>query len=126
EAGLTLGSNGLLYGTTTSGGAGGKGTIFKIDTAGTNFLTLRSLDGDVDGEEPRGPLVEATDGRLYGVTHSGGAHNSGTLFRIDLSGANFAVVHAFGASTEGTRPMAGVIQAGDGMLYGTTEFAAGQ
>ena len=126
EAGLTLASNGLLYGTTTSGGAGGKGTVFKIDTAGGNFATLRSLDGDVDGEEPRGRLVEATDGRLYGVTHSGGAHNSGTLFRIDLSGANFTVVHAFGAYTEGTRPMAGLIQAGDGMLYGTTEFAAGQ
>ena len=123
-SGLILASNGLLYGTTSAGGTFGKGTIFKIDTAGNNFSTIRNLDGDVDGEEPRGRLVQATDTDLYGVTHSGGAHNSGTLFRIDLNGAAFAVLHAFGASTEGTRPGAGLIQGSDGLLYGTTEFAA--
>ena len=126
DAGLILASNGLLYGTTSAGGAFDKGTIFKIDTAGGNFATLRSLDGDVDGEEPRGRLLEATDGRLYGVAHSRGPSHAGTLFRIDLDGGNFAVLHVFGTSTEGTRPNAGLIQAGDGMLYGVTEFEAGQ
>jgi uncharacterized repeat protein (TIGR03803 family) len=126
DAGLILASNGLLYGTTAAGGAAGKGTIFKIDTAGNNFATLRSLDGDVDGEEPRGRLIQATDANLYGVTHSGGANNAGTLFRIDLNGTAFALIHVFGTSTEGTRPPAGLIQAGDGLLYGTTEFAAAQ
>ena len=127
ESELILATNGLLYGTTAAGGTAGKGTIFKIDTAGNNFATIRSLDGDVDGEEPRGRLVEATDGNLYGVTHSGGANNAGTLFRIGLNGAAFAVVHVFGSSVdEGTRPAAGLIQASDDMLYGTTEFAPAQ
>jgi uncharacterized repeat protein (TIGR03803 family) len=124
ESGLLLATNGLLYGTTANGGTFGKGTIFKIDTAGGNFSTIRHLDGDVDGEEPRGRLLQATDTNLYGVTHSGGANNSGTLYRIDLNGTAFAVLHTFGASTEGTRPGAGLIQGSDGLLYGTTEFAA--
>ena len=125
EAGLILASNGLLYGTTAGGGTSGKGTIFRIDTAGNNFVTLKNLDGDTDGEEPRGRLVQATDTNLYGVTHTGGVHNAGTLYRIDLAGATFQVLHAFGESTEGTRPAAGLIQGSDGLLYGTTEFAAG-
>jgi uncharacterized repeat protein (TIGR03803 family) len=124
ESGLILASNGFLYGTTDNGGTFGNGTIFKIDTAGGNFSTIRHLDGDADGEEPRGRLVQATDTNLYGVTHSGGANNSGTLYRIDLNGTAFAVLHVFGTSTEGTRPGAGLIQASDGLLYGTTEFAA--
>ena len=126
-SGLILASNGLLYGTTAAGGTAGKGTIFKIDTAGNNFATIRNLDGDADGEEPRGRLVQAADTNLYGVTHSGGANNSGTLFRIDQNGTTFTVLHAFGASPdEGTRPGAGLIQASDALLYGTTEFAAAQ
>jgi len=127
DAGLILASNGLLYGATAAGGTSGKGTIFRIDTAGNNFLTIRNLDGDADGEEPRGRLVQATDASLYGVTHSGGANNAGTLYRINLDGTAFAVLHDFGASPdEGTRPAAGLIQASDGLLYGTTEFAAAQ
>ena len=125
DAGLILASNGLLYGMTAAGGTFGKGTIFKIDTAGNNFATIKNLDGDTDGEEPRGRLVQATDTNLYGVAHTGGAHNSGTLFRIDLNGTTFQVLHALGESIEGTRPGAGLIQGSDGLLYGTTEFAAG-
>jgi uncharacterized repeat protein (TIGR03803 family) len=125
DAGLILASNGLLYGMTAAGGTFGKGTIFEIDTAGNNFATIKNLDGDTDGEEPRGRLVQATDTNLYGVAHTGGAHNSGTLFQIDLNGRAFQVLHAFGESIEGTRPGAGLIQGSDGLLYGTTEFAAG-
>jgi uncharacterized repeat protein (TIGR03803 family) len=124
ESGLILATNGFLYGTTAAGGTFAKGTIFKIDTAGGNFSTIRHLDGDVDGEEPRGRLVQADDTNLYGVTHSGGANNFGTFYRIDLNGTAYAVLHAFGASTEGTRPGAGLIQGSDGRLYGTTELAA--
>ena len=125
EAGLILASDGLLYGSTSNGGTFGKGTIFKIDTAGGSFATVHHFDGDNDGEEPRGRLVQAGDTNLYGVTHSSGANNAGTLYRVALNGTGFAVLHVFGTSTEGTRPGAGLILASDGRLYGTTEFAAG-
>jgi uncharacterized repeat protein (TIGR03803 family) len=126
EAGLILASDGLLYGSTSGGGTFSNGTVFKIDTAGGSFATVRHFDGDADGEEPRGRLVQASDTMLYGVTHSGGAHNGGTLYRVALNGTAFAVLHAFGTSTEGTRPAAGLILASDGRLFGTTEFAAAQ
>ncbi len=126
EAGLILASDGLLYGSTSKGGTAGKGTIFKISTAGTGFATVRHFDGDNDGEEPRGRLVQAEDTMLYGVTHAGGLNNEGTLFRVALNGSAFAVLHAFGTSTEGTRPAAGLILASDGRLYGTTEFGEGR
>jgi uncharacterized repeat protein (TIGR03803 family) len=81
-ASLMQAKDGWLYGSTSSGGSFGGGTIFRITTSG-DFELLYSFSGD-DGVVP-GALVEATDGWLYGTTSSGGVSNYGTLFRILLS-----------------------------------------
>src|SRR5689334_3017469 len=41
------------------------------------------------------PLV--TGGKVYGMTHDGGAHASGVLSRCDLDGSNYEVLKHFGA-----------------------------
>src|SRR5579859_5595410 len=51
-AGLIQGTDGGLYGTTYQGGAGGSGTVFKVNTDGTNFTLLHSFSGS-DGARPR-------------------------------------------------------------------------
>ena len=119
-------TDGNLYGTTVSGGAGGCtggfviigcGTIFKIDTNGSMFTTLYSFGGG-DGENPR-RLIQGTDGNLYGVTLWGGASDLGTIFRIGIDGSAFTTLHDF-VGGDGANPMAGLIQGTDGSLYGTT------
>jgi uncharacterized repeat protein (TIGR03803 family) len=135
-AGLVEGTDGNLYGTTTSGGANGYGAIIRITTNGT-LTTLYSFcpkSGCTDGAFPGAGLIQATDGNFYGTTQSGGANNNsacsvegcGTVFKITSSGA-LTTLHSFcsqSGCTDGQGPTAGLMQGTDGNLYGTT-YAGG-
>jgi uncharacterized repeat protein (TIGR03803 family) len=122
EAGLIQAADGNFYGTTSTGGAFEQGTVFKMDSA-ANVAVLHAFTGS-DGSFPRGGLVQASDGNLYGTTPGGGANclpaGCGTVFRMDTMG-NLTTLHNFaGPPTDGLQPLAGLIQATDGNLYGTT------
>ncbi len=82
---LLQASDGRLYGTTLTGGAHGHGTVFSIDTAGTDFSSLHSLTLE-EGAGPRGGLIQASDGKVYGVTGGGGPGKAGVVFRLTLAG----------------------------------------
>lgn len=82
EAGLLRDFSGNLYGTTTRGGDFDRGTIFRISASG-KFKVLHSFTGGSEGANPSAPLVRDAAGRLYGTTFGGGAHNKGTVFRLD-------------------------------------------
>ena len=73
EAGLVRDSQGNFYGTTFSAGAFGKGTVFKVDTAG-NETVLSSFAGRPggDGANPESALLLDAQGNLYGTTGYGG------------------------------------------------------
>jgi uncharacterized repeat protein (TIGR03803 family) len=75
-------TDGMLYGTTSEGGANGDGTVFSITPSG-KLTTLHSFIG-TDGAGPDGGLVQDTNGTLYGTTASGGAHNDGTIFSLSV------------------------------------------
>jgi uncharacterized repeat protein (TIGR03803 family) len=124
ETGLVQAANGDLYGTTGFGGIGtcanGCGTIFKITPTGT-LTTLYSFDR-TDGGNPYAGLVQAANGDFYGTTLDGGANNSGTVFEITADGV-LTTLYSFCAQIgcpDGASPYAGLIQATDGNLYGTT------
>jgi len=120
-AGLTLASNGDFYGTTEFGGASGFGTVFRMELGGTVTIMHSFAQYDLDGAQPMGALIEASDGNLYGTCYSGGANNVGTVFRISKANV-FEKIYDFtqAAGNVGNLPKAGVIQASDGNLYGTT------
>jgi uncharacterized repeat protein (TIGR03803 family) len=120
SAALVRGNDGNFYGTTGSGGAHFKGTVFKIDATG-NLTTLHSFSGSPsDGTGPVAGLVQGTDGNFYGTTAAGGAHYQGTAFEITPAGA-LTVLHSFsGSPSEGAGPVAGLVQGSDGNFYGTT------
>ena len=120
---LIQGPDGTLYGTTVIGGSeGNSGTIFKIAPDGSGFTVLRSFTGgSTDGANPFGSLIVGRDGKLYGTTRLGGSANLGTVFQIAPDGSGFTILHNFiGNPTDGAHPYAGLIQASDGTLYGTT------
>jgi uncharacterized repeat protein (TIGR03803 family) len=126
NAGLIQGTDGNLYGTTTSGGTNNYGTVFKIRTGGAALTTLHnfcSLSGCTDGYYPYAALVQATNGNLYGTTNSGGTNGGGTIFMIAAHSDRMTTVYNFCSQTgcaDGEVPTAGLIQAANGDLYGTT------
>jgi len=124
QTGLVQASNGNLYGTTILGGAYGSGTIFELTLSGalTTLYSACSQSGCPDGNYLYAPLIQAKNGDLYGIMQIGGAHNSGTIFKITLSGA-LTTLYSFcsqPACADGQYPAAGLVQATNGNLYGTT------
>jgi uncharacterized repeat protein (TIGR03803 family) len=87
QAGVIRDSAGNLYGTTQNGGlgnclVGGCGVVYKLDPAG-NETVLYSFSGGADGGNPiAGVMREATTGKLYGTTYSGGKWSTGVVFEI--------------------------------------------
>jgi uncharacterized protein (TIGR03437 family) len=112
--------DGNFYGTTQADGLNRRGTIFKL-TPGGDFTTIYQFSGE-DGANPVGPLIQGTDGNFYGATSMGGATliGYGTVFQMTPAGA-LTVLHSF-SGPDGAEPLAGLIQASDGNLYGTTGY----
>ncbi len=121
-AGLVQATNGDFYGTTGYGGANNFGTVFEITPSGT-LTTLHSFD-ITDGSYPFAGLIQATNGNLYGTTYYGGANNDGTVFEITPSGTLTTLYNFCSQSdcADGNNPYAGLVQATDGNLYGTTYY----
>jgi uncharacterized repeat protein (TIGR03803 family) len=124
QIGLVQASNGNLYGATLVGGAYGSGTIFELTLSGalTALYSVCSQGGCPDGNYLYAPLTQAQDGNLYGIMQIGGANNSGTIFKITLSGA-LTTLYSFCSQpscADGQYPAAGLVQATNGNLYGTT------
>ena len=123
NAGLILGSDGDLYGTTQSGGDFFSGTAFRIDAAGT-LETLHSFAG-ADGSVPEAGLIESPDGEFHGTTSHGGTMDFGTVFHMSNTG-DVTTLHSFSSVLDdGAYPIAPLIHASDGSFFGTTNFGGG-
>lgn len=135
--GVIQAADGNFYGT-TSGGifcfSVACGTIFKLSPTGalTTLYTFCSRNNCTDGARPQG-LMQASDGNFYGITQGGGINGDlckrgcGTVFRISPSG-KLATLHRFCSEAncaDGYYPSPGMIQGGDGDLYGTTSYGGG-
>ena len=122
---LALGTDGNFYGTTSSGGANGYGTVFKITGAGalTTLYNFCAQTNCNDGIVPEAGLVQGTDGNFYGTTDGGGVGAFGTVFKITRAGA-LTTLYSFCPDgftcTDGVGPVAGLVQGTDGNFYGTT------
>jgi uncharacterized repeat protein (TIGR03803 family) len=64
-------------------------------------------------------LAQGRDGKLYGITPTGGKNNLGVIFQMSRSGA-FKVLYDFD-TTHGNTPLGGLTLGADGNLYGTSE-----
>ncbi|HVM60044.1 MAG TPA: choice-of-anchor tandem repeat GloVer-containing protein [Verrucomicrobiae bacterium] len=91
---LVYGSDSNFYGLATEGGAYGGGTVFQLTPDGTP-TTLHSFctdtnssgnctDGNLRANSVTAPMIQANDGKFYGVTGQGGAHGHGTVFKLDM------------------------------------------
>ena len=125
RAGVTLDSEGTFYGTTSSGGLGGYGTIFKSDVSLSFPSTLYTFPySGEEGVAPEAPLTQSADGNFYGTTRAGGIDHGGSVFEITQAG-DLTTLHLFCSQSncaDGAQPASPLVQLGDGNLYGTTSY----
>jgi uncharacterized repeat protein (TIGR03803 family) len=123
-------SSGVLVGTTSDGGdprsstVSGHGTVFQFDIASRTLTTLHAFDNDT-GAAPSGALVkDAASGLVYGVAVSGSTTSTtitayGSIYHVNPTTGDFAIDHAM-TFAEGSGLTAGLMQASNGDLFGTT------
>lgn len=118
--GSLLLSGTTLFGMTEYGGDSNDGTIFRIETDGTNFSLLHEFSGGYDdGGFPCGSLI-ISGSTLYGMTRHGGDVSSGTIFKIETNGSGFTIMHEFlGGADDGAYPDDSLLLVGS-TLHGLT------
>jgi uncharacterized repeat protein (TIGR03803 family) len=139
-AGVTIGPNGRLYGTTGRGGnhgcdGGGCGVLYELRPPTTicgalscpwiQTIVHQFTGGDDGGLPSNGSLVFDSAGNMYGTTQLGGPPNQGTVYKVQHSGGSWieSVLYSFHRDgVDGKMPAAGVILDHAGNLYGTTPY----
>lgn len=126
--------DGVIYGTTESGGSGtgcgslGCGTVYALSppaSSGEPWTehVLYNFGGFSDGANPTSGVVFDPHGVLFGTTQSGGA-GYGTVYSLTPPepGGTWTehVLHAFGENNYGQYPAATPIIGAGGTLFGTT------
>jgi uncharacterized repeat protein (TIGR03803 family) len=114
---LVLSSN-YLYGTASTGGTGGGGSIFRINIDGTGFTNLYNF-GTYSGAPRAGLTISGNV--LYGTTTTGG-QDYGSVFRINTDGTHFTNLISFYPSptNRAFSAASGLVLSGN-MLYGMTD-----
>jgi uncharacterized repeat protein (TIGR03803 family) len=120
---------GNLFGATPTGGANGLGTIYQMRprSDGTWKLAVaHTFTGGNDGSGgSAGRLLFDSQGDIYGVATSGGAHGSGTAYQlssVQQGRWRLKTLYAFKGQPDAGFPYGGLISDSAGNLYGTTYY----
>ncbi len=130
-AGVTIGSDGNLYGVTSRGGLYDAGTVYRLSPPPSlcksvlcpwTETPLYQFTGGADGGTPDATLIFDNAGNLYGTAGGGGTGNNGVVFKLTRSGSGWteSVLYSFAGSPDGAGPFSAVTFDGNGNLYGTT------
>jgi uncharacterized repeat protein (TIGR03803 family) len=122
---LVLANNGRLYGVTSMGGEYNEGVLFEYDPANNTFVKKKDLYFGSGGYVSFGGIIQADNGKFYGVTATGGQNDDGVIFEFDLVTESVSAKFHFNEFTSGSITKGNLMQASNGKLYGMT-FSGGQ
>ncbi len=124
---LVMAANGTLFGTTSSGGANGGGTVFSLTPqqgGGYTFTNLHSFAAPQDYPFDLGGLTMDAAGNLYGLNPIGGDYASGEIFGLFLSGGQTYTYQSLYSFPQidyiRALPMGSFAIGGSGQLFGVT------
>lgn len=117
EGGVTLHSNGFLYGFTARGGVSGRGMFYRLRPDGSDFSILFEPPVNTESGHLRAPCFESDDGFVYGCAGEDGFGTQSFVWRIRPDGTGWQVLKRLNFNVRGTN---GVVQAPNGLLYGYT------
>jgi uncharacterized repeat protein (TIGR03803 family) len=132
---LAQGTDGDFYATTEYAGSRYHGTVFRVSRSGqieSLHTFCQEFPSCSDGSIPMAGVILGTDGTLYGTAGGGltepGCYGDkcGTIFKVAQDGT-FVTVYSFCSQPgcpDGWGPVAALVRADDGDLYGTTESGA--
>ncbi len=100
---LIKATNGLIYGVCETGGNLGYGLLFSFDISNNSYIDIHDFTGGNGGYQPIGNPVQATDGKLYGTTSTGGTNGQGNIYKYDLLTNTYTEIHSFNFA-EGVGP----------------------
>ncbi len=127
---LLVAASGVIYGTTTRGGAFDMGTVFALQPPlvkggdWTETVLYSFGSSPEDAAFPYGGVVADASGVLYGTTVGGGETGSGTVYALTPDDDVFteSVLYSFGSPNDAANPYAGLAIDGNGVLYGTSPY----
>jgi uncharacterized repeat protein (TIGR03803 family) len=82
-----------LYGTAANGGSAGWGTIFQINTDGSDFTNLYAFQDGSDGAVPEAGLL-VLGNTFYGTTQADDGYGEGTVFALNEPGLGIPLTYA--------------------------------
>jgi uncharacterized repeat protein (TIGR03803 family) len=117
-----MAAQGQLWGTLAQGGEYDLGAIIKLNADGTGFSIEKSvaIEANNPGYSPVGGLIQAQNGKIYGVTEKGGSNNKGVLFEFNPTTGVYTKKIDF-SNNDGSNPTCGLTEA-NGKLYGGTRY----
>jgi uncharacterized repeat protein (TIGR03803 family) len=124
--GVVLDSAGNVYGTSSRGGYGEAGNVYRLSQSGNGWAaqSLHQFDG-ADGAQPIGGLILDSSGNLFGTTSVGGGGSGyGTVFEIMFGNGSwtFTTLYTFSTGRNYGGPMDKLAMDAAGSLYGTTFY----
>ncbi len=111
---------GSLWGMTNKGGVNDMGTLFSFDPV-TSTITKKVDFSARLGSRPVSSLLQASNGKLYGMTSKGGTNDLGVIFEYDIENNAYRKKIDLSAAN-GSNPNGALMQASNGLLYGMTNF----
>jgi uncharacterized repeat protein (TIGR03803 family) len=117
-AGVILGADGNLYGTTVNGGSAKLGVVYQVNAKGRETVLHSFTNRNGDGANPYAGVIRDANGNLYGTTANGGDY-LGVVYELDAAG-NETILHTFTGGADGANPSSGVVRDAAGNLYGVT------